>query len=189
MALASETRWKASSLCFRRRFFQVLRFWKICQSCDSDFSLSAAEKHSVNKSQRWQLSLRGLVTTTHYLTSSVARFGQISPLWWNLTCLVIFKVNIVLSTILNQLWQYIMLLGKFSLLQIAKYCTNNITIWSHWVSKCLQSWSRYSALTSCQSGSSSPDLGLGWIKASSFAFFTSSTIIWNLKVFRCIGLI
>ena len=54
--------------------------------------------------------------------NSVTRFGEILPLWQGVKSVwAFFKVNLVFGKILNPLSQKGMLLGKFVLLQIAKY--------------------------------------------------------------------
>ena len=61
------------------------------------------------------------------VVSNVTRFGEFFPLWQFCKGLFIF------GKILNQLWQPIHDFGNFSLFQMAKYWTNNIGIWSHWL--------------------------------------------------------
>ena len=65
---------------------------------------------------------------------SVTRFGKILPLsqtfkrlWQNLIALFSIWQNVEPTLAI------FMLLGKFSLLKIAEYWTNNLAIWSHWL--------------------------------------------------------
>ena len=65
---------------------------------------------------------------------SVTRFGKILPLsqtfkrlWQNINALYSIWQNV------EPTLAVFMLLGKFSLLKIAKYWTNNLAIWSHWL--------------------------------------------------------
>ena len=42
------------------------------------------------------------------------------------------RVHSIFGKILYQLWKILMLLGKFSLLQMTKYWKTDQTVWSHW---------------------------------------------------------
>ena len=57
---------------------------------------------------------------------------QILSLWWNHRCLIHFWMFI---SYWAQLWtyfgKYFLLLGKLSLIQMPKYCSKNLPVWSH----------------------------------------------------------
>ena len=67
-----------------------------------------------------------------WLGISVTRFGEIPPLWQILKIFGnIFKVYLVLGNFSALFGTISMLLGKFSLLKMAKYWKHNLVVWSH----------------------------------------------------------
>ena len=67
------------------------------------------------------------------LLGSVTRFGEISPLWQNFNYLwKSFEGSFSNWQIFNLFWELFLLLGKCSMLQMAKCWANNLAIWSHW---------------------------------------------------------
>ena len=67
-----------------------------------------------------------------FVRTSVTRFGKILPLWLNLKDVGHFFRFFAFAESFSLFWPIFLFLGKFSLLQMAKYWTNNLTIWSHW---------------------------------------------------------
>ena len=77
-------------------------------------------------------------------TSSVTRFGEISPLWQQkfkslaiLTSLFslwqFLQVSLVFGKILNLLWQSLKAIGQFFIVVNSQILKNDLAIWSHWV--------------------------------------------------------
>ena len=65
--------------------------------------------------------------------NSVPRFGKNSQLCLFLMSLAIFAGILSIAQDFESTLEFLMLLGKFSLLKKAKFWTNNLAIWPHWL--------------------------------------------------------
>ena len=80
---------------------------------------------------------KNIISTPVYDGTSVTRFGEIEQLLQN------FRKILAILLVLFSIWQnfvpnlinFVVRLGNFSLLLMAKYWKNNVVIWSHWMER------------------------------------------------------